>query len=157
ALAFPFMLSPRATMLNRSTRAREISRRLPNAAILAILVAIGIWGHHHHWRMPRFSELVGTVAAPHSAAPAATTNGENESVPSPDGNSSGPSSSNGLGGGAPRGADSPATKGEDREDKPSLPVIRFRSLDAVQKAGIRAESAEVQELDEFVVANGVVE
>src|SRR5262249_34827479 len=72
------------------------------------------------------------------------------------GNTSGTSGANGLGGAAPVDAGSPATEAPDRDDKPSLPVIRFRSLDAVQKAGIHAESAEVQELDEFVAANGVV-
>src|SRR5262245_61073142 len=105
ALAFPSLLTGRALMLNRSTRAREISRRLPNAAILAILIALGIWGHHHHWRMPRFSELVGAVAAPHSAAPAATTNSENETAPASGGNSPGPSSSNVPGGDPQRETD----------------------------------------------------
>jgi cobalt-zinc-cadmium efflux system membrane fusion protein len=144
-------------MLNRSTSAREFSRRLPNAAILAILVALGIWGHRHHWRMPRFSEFVGTATAPHSAATAATTIGENDASESSGGDSSGPSGSNGLRGAAQGEAVSPTSEAGDRDDNPSLPVIRFRSLEAVQKAGIRVETAEVQELDEFVVANGVVE
>jgi cobalt-zinc-cadmium efflux system membrane fusion protein len=142
-------------MLNRSTCAREIARRLPNAAILAILVALGIWGHRHHWRMPRFSELVGTVTAPRSAAPGAI--GENETAPPSDLHSPGSSSSNGPGGGAPSDQHSRVTDAGDGEDRPKLPLIRFRSLEAVQKAGIRVETAEAQELDEFVVANGVVE
>src|SRR5436189_1004688 len=44
-------------MNNRSLFNPVILRRIPNVVTLVMLVALGVWGHRHHWRMPRFSEF----------------------------------------------------------------------------------------------------
>jgi len=144
-------------MLKGSTFSHGFFRRLPNAVILGMLIALGIWGHRHHWRMPRFSELTAIVVAPHATAPLPTTASEGSAARPGGGGPSDHSKASGLGGAAPDEVTSPATETGDRDNQQSLPIIRFRSLGAVLKAGIRVDLAEVQELDEYVVANGVVE
>lgn len=37
-----------------------IIRGIPTALVLAMLVAIAMWGHHHGWTIPKFSELSGS-------------------------------------------------------------------------------------------------
>jgi cobalt-zinc-cadmium efflux system membrane fusion protein len=37
--------------------------RLPNALVLLLLLAVGLWGHHTGWEAPRFSTLFGEAPA----------------------------------------------------------------------------------------------
>jgi cobalt-zinc-cadmium efflux system membrane fusion protein len=32
---------------------------MPTALVLIALGAVGYWGHHHGWTIPKFSELAG--------------------------------------------------------------------------------------------------
>ena len=32
---------------------------IPTAAVLAVLAALGWWGHHSGWALPKFSEVTG--------------------------------------------------------------------------------------------------
>lgn len=43
-----------------------IWRVVSNVVVLAALVGFGYFGHRTHWRLPRFSELIGNVAADNS-------------------------------------------------------------------------------------------
>lgn len=126
-------------------------RYIPNSLILAMLVALGIWGHSHHWRMPRFSELKPGALGKHAdglhgskSEPVPASSKHAESIEGSDGvvNSRIPTNGSEL---------------SLLESRSSLPLIRFRSLESVQNSGILVESAEAKDLDEFVSANGVVE
>ncbi len=35
---------------------------IPNLLVLALLAAVGWWGHHTGWKLPKFSQLAGTAA-----------------------------------------------------------------------------------------------
>lgn len=34
---------------------------LPTLAVIACLAAVGVYGHHYHWKLPQFAELTGSV------------------------------------------------------------------------------------------------
>jgi len=44
-----------------------IARSIPALLILAALVGLGYFGHHHGWRLPKFSELIGRREAADTA------------------------------------------------------------------------------------------
>jgi multidrug efflux pump subunit AcrA (membrane-fusion protein) len=38
---------------------RSLLRGIPTLVILGLLTVLALWGHHHDWQVPKFSELVG--------------------------------------------------------------------------------------------------
>lgn len=48
---------------------------LSTLSVLGILLGLGIWGHHTHWKIPRFQQLIGNEEAPF-VAPAAEEESE---------------------------------------------------------------------------------
>jgi len=38
---------------------RSLLRGIPTLVILGLLTVMALWGHHHDWQVPKFSELVG--------------------------------------------------------------------------------------------------
>ncbi|MBS0260707.1 MAG: efflux RND transporter periplasmic adaptor subunit [Planctomycetes bacterium] len=135
-------------MRSVSTLSQEIVRRLPNALTWSLLAALGIWGHQHHWQMPKFSELKSDAMTQHAmtARPPEVEGARLGKSPAAEPNGGGTDESTG-----------PTTESADLHHPIDLPIIRFPSAEAVRKSGIHTESAETKELDEFVVANGVVE
>ncbi|HEY3965751.1 MAG TPA: efflux RND transporter periplasmic adaptor subunit [Planctomycetaceae bacterium] len=129
----------------------SLMRRLPNIAILAVLIGLGAWGHRQHWQMPKFADLTGTVR---DADPA----GENDSqqVRRPGAASRELASHSST---AERRSKSGehAQPQEARHADNDLPIIRFRSAQAVQQEEIAVQPAQTRKLDEYVTANGVVE
>lgn len=113
--------------------------------ILLLLALLGVWGHRHHWQMPRFSEiLVGERSRSAAAAPepdAAVPALEQPDVPDVH----------------RRLAGEPRTRDANIKNSSHIPAVRFGSSEAVQNANLQTETALVRELDEFVTANGVVE
>ncbi len=45
-----------------SKRAAWLASRIPTVAVLTMFGALGLFGHHHGWKIPKFSELTGQVA-----------------------------------------------------------------------------------------------
>jgi hypothetical protein len=41
----------------------RFARRIPTVIVFAALAGIAHWGHHHGWKIPRFSELSGQAPA----------------------------------------------------------------------------------------------
>jgi cobalt-zinc-cadmium efflux system membrane fusion protein len=39
-----------------------LARTIPTLAVIATLAGLGLWGHHHGWKVPKFSELTGNRA-----------------------------------------------------------------------------------------------
>ncbi|HLJ12741.1 MAG TPA: efflux RND transporter periplasmic adaptor subunit [Planctomycetaceae bacterium] len=111
--------------------------------IFALLAGLGYWGHRHHWKMPRFSEL----RAPWGAETIDARNGSGAR----EGQLAG-----GLAAGSPSGGMAGGRQSDAAEARLALPIVRFVSHDAVYRAGIRIESAQVGGLDEFIIANGEV-
>lgn len=148
-----------AKMLSRSTLVREVTRRLPNAMILVLLAGLGIWGHRHHWQMPRVSELTSQIARRDVSPPtrASPTANVVPTVQSREGSPAGRSKALADGHQTPDRDHSPVMEVDRLNGQSALPIINFRSGESVLKSGIRAAPAEEKELDEFVLANGVVE
>ena len=42
-----------------------IARQIPTVVVLALLAGLGLYGHHSGWKLPKFSELVGTASPIH--------------------------------------------------------------------------------------------
>jgi len=40
-----------------------LSRTAPTVVVFAVLAGVGYWGHHHGWKLPKFSEMTGDVPA----------------------------------------------------------------------------------------------
>jgi cobalt-zinc-cadmium efflux system membrane fusion protein len=118
---------------------------VPNALVLCLLVALAYWGHEHHWKIPKFSQLVdnGEEANADAAVPgseAATAGAQRHEVryaPTTDA--------------AVEGEAAEAARDE------RLPVVRFDSTDVVLTAGIRFAVAEQRLMEQSVVAHGVVD
>ena len=56
--------TPRAAVSSRPGDAsrpalRTVAGAIPNLLVLGLLVAVGWWGHHSGWKLPKFSELAG--------------------------------------------------------------------------------------------------
>lgn len=115
---------------------RTILGTIPNLAVLSLLIGIGYWGHTQHWRIPRFSELLGGAASQHgevTAEPGHTVAATEKS------------------------AGEVRTSSESTPiDPASLPLIEFASNAAISKSGITAGRVEERRMDEFVTANGTV-
>lgn len=100
-----------------------------NLLVMTTLSAIGLWGHHSHWKLPRVAEV--SFAA--TASP--TENG----LP------------------AERISQASSAADCDRHTLPgNLPAVEFRSADAARNCGIETAPADQRSMDSFVVANGVV-
>jgi multidrug efflux pump subunit AcrA (membrane-fusion protein) len=41
----------------------RLSRHIPTLTVMAVLVGLGIYGHHSDWKLPKFSALAGTAFA----------------------------------------------------------------------------------------------
>jgi len=37
-----------------------IKQALPTMIVFALLIVVGLWGHYSHWKIPKFSELIGS-------------------------------------------------------------------------------------------------
>lgn len=103
---------------------------LPNLFILAILAGVGYWGHHSHWKLPRFSEIVEPQGAVSGDAP----NSDGQLRPA---------------------ADTP--DGMTRRESGALPMIEFSSAEAARKCGIATGIAESRQMNDYIVASGVVD
>ena len=138
-------------------RLGEYLRRLCNGLVLLLLVALGVWGHGHHWQIPRFSELTGPG---HASDPRHPRAGGALLEKSRSGREADHGTSERGAIEAPRpdagGPHAPLNQPLEPGDGRNLPAIRFRSPEAAKKAGIRTETAQVKELDEYITANGVV-
>jgi hypothetical protein len=42
----------------RGSVVRSIGRIVPTLLVMGALAALGYWGHHHGWKLPKFSELI---------------------------------------------------------------------------------------------------
>jgi cobalt-zinc-cadmium efflux system membrane fusion protein len=120
-------------MKTRSSLLGSCISAIPNLAVLLTLIGIGYWGHTHHWKIPKFSDLIHgnhgsrTVADSH-AAPVAT-------------NASKSATSDG---------------GTQSSESDSIPTIQFASGDALRKSGITVGHIQERSMDEFVHAYGTV-
>lgn len=133
-----------------------ILRRAPNALILVMLCGLGYWGHRNHWRLPGFSDAAKDHRFEGGSSPERSDTSRKSLQQSGfDATvarlSAGVGGDDDSGGGLDRNA--AAIAGSDS----TLPIIRFRSSEAVRNAEIQSESAQRRNLDEFVFANGVVE
>lgn len=114
---------------------RRYAGYVPNAIVLGMLSGIAIWGHAAHWKIPKFSKIVGQKANP--AANGAHDVASGVVRPDLGENQAGSSGSSGF----------LATE---------LPVIRYAGEGAVEKAGIAIDSVQERQMDEFVTAYGTV-
>jgi cobalt-zinc-cadmium efflux system membrane fusion protein len=108
-------------------------QQIGNLLVLALLIGLGIWGHRNHWQIRRHGEVTkpaaGDAGRRSQAFDQSAETAEREQ-----------SSSDRFAAG--QAAD--------------LQIVRFQSAAAVKQAGIRVDPAHVQQLDEYVEANGVV-
>ncbi|MGQ0637266.1 MAG: efflux RND transporter periplasmic adaptor subunit [Planctomycetaceae bacterium] len=110
---------------------------VPNVVVLAILATIGYWGHHSHWKLPRFAQVVGADVG--------------------EGSAPGPGE-----GAIGRGAQARSAEGQPKAAAASqipgrLPGIEFPSPEAARSCGVESGFAERRLMDDRVVANGVVD
>ena len=50
-----------------ATTSKRLLRSMPTILVFAALIAIGLWGHHSGWKLPKFSELAGAAHADEEA------------------------------------------------------------------------------------------
>src|SRR5262245_31981998 len=108
---------------------------VPNLVVLAGLAALGYWGHRYHWTLPAFSEghqPRGTKATGVGDERAAISGDEPK-----------------------READSPSAT--ERLATGRLPAVEFPSAEAARNCGIEVGFAEQRQMDDVVVAHGVVD
>lgn len=58
------------------TMLRHFASALSSVVVLGVLIALGMWGHHSHWTIPKFQELTAHAAA-------ATTKDQNDTQLTP--------------------------------------------------------------------------
>jgi membrane fusion protein, heavy metal efflux system len=121
-----------AMTVNGKRRLQTIVAAIPNLLVLFALIGIGYWGHAYHWRIPKFSALVG--AEPH-AKPTGKSRDDHAPVP-----------------------DQPAEKlaALPAGHAASFPPIHFPSPDALRKSGITIGQVEQRNMDEYVTVYGSV-
>lgn len=126
--------------------AQRLLSWIPNLLVIIVLAGIGYFGHRFHWTIPSFSELTRTAGA-------AETAGRSPHLPSMAELNSGHGSPTAPSLNNPADGDPDATTGSKNA---TLPSIHFHSANAVTKTGIELSEAELQSMDEFVIAHGTV-
>lgn len=115
---------------------------VPNLIVLSTLIGIGYWGHTQHWRIPKFSELMGS-APPHGTV---TDHGRASDKVGPIV----------AAGDSDKGTSPHSTAVTEvptpSESADSLPLIHFASRQALIKSGITTGVVEERHMDEFVTA-----
>ncbi|MBS0205271.1 MAG: efflux RND transporter periplasmic adaptor subunit [Planctomycetes bacterium] len=120
---------------------------IPNVIVLSTLIGIGYWGHTQHWRIPKFSELMGAAPLSHGAVADHGTDTGNivPGVAVDD-------KPHGAGDPSKAAINTPVTT----ESADSLPLIHFASQNALIKSGVTTGVVEERHMDEFVTAYGNV-
>lgn len=106
---------------------KRFAKQASNVLVLAVIGAIGFWGHKTHWKL-------GAHEADHAAVEHATAHGEPAK--------------------AAEAAPPPALA---EAKQPAENVLEFETPAAIERAGVQTATAVNREMDEFIECNGSVD